>query len=84
MLVYSFIMTGLIGLALHKTLGFRIERDAEIQGIDLEEHAETSYDLGSLGGGGLSHVGGPLFGSPTASSAPTAATATTNRQGATS
>jgi ammonium transporter, Amt family len=85
-LVYSFVMTGLIGLALHKTLGFRIEKDAEIQGIDLEEHAETSYDLGSLGGGGLSHVGGPLFGSPTSSSAPSAApsTATTNRQGATS
>ncbi|MBC7558597.1 MAG: ammonium transporter [Dermatophilaceae bacterium] len=81
-LVYSFVVTALIGLALHKTLGFRIERDAEIQGIDLEEHAETSYDLGSLGGGGLSHVGGPMFGSPTASSAPS--TVTINRQGATS
>src|SRR5450756_1947182 len=49
-LVYSFTMAGLIGLALHKTMGFRIDRDAEVAGIDLEEHAETSYDLGSLGG----------------------------------
>jgi Amt family ammonium transporter len=81
-LVYSFVATGLIGLALHKTLGFRIERDAEIQGIDLEEHAETSYDLGSLGGGGLAHAGAPLFGTPTAGSAPMPAT--NNRQGASS
>jgi len=75
-------MTGLIGLALHKTLGFRIERDAEIQGIDLEEHAETSYDLGSLGGGGLAHAGAPVFGSHAGGSA--TITAPTNRQGATS
>jgi Amt family ammonium transporter len=83
-LLYSFTVTGLIGLALHKTLGFRVERDAEIQGIDLEEHAETSYDLGSLGGGGLSHVGSGAasFGSPTAGSAPISTT--NNRQGATS
>jgi len=83
-LLYSFAVTGLIGLALHKTLGFRVERDAEIQGIDLEEHAETSYDLGSLGGGGLSHVGAGAasFGSPTAGSAPISTT--NNRQGATS
>jgi ammonium transporter, Amt family len=96
-LIYSFTVTGLIGLALHKTLGFRIERDAEVSGIDLEEHAETSYDLGSLGGGGQSHSGGALFGShvlaaATASSATASSTATSssnaeakpNRQGATS
>jgi Amt family ammonium transporter len=81
-LVYSFVATGLIGLALHKTLGFRIERDAEIQGIDLEEHAETSYDLGSLGGGGLALAGAPVYGSPPASQA--SMPATNNRQGASS
>jgi Amt family ammonium transporter len=62
-LVYSFVVTGLIGFALHKTLGFRIDRDAEVSGIDLEEHAESSYDLTSLGGGGQSHAGASLFGS---------------------
>jgi ammonium transporter, Amt family len=79
-LLYSFVVTGLIGLALHKTLGFRIERDAEVSGIDIEEHAETSYDLGSLGGGGLSHAGAAMFGSHTTDSASMAAKP--NRQGA--
>ena len=79
-LIYSFAVTGVIGLALHKTMGFRIERDAEVSGIDLEEHAETSYDLGSLGGGGMRHAGAALFGSHTTSSAPTGAQP--NTQGA--
>jgi Amt family ammonium transporter len=85
-LLYSFVVTGLIGLALHKTLGFRIERDAEIQGIDLEEHAETSYDLGSLGGGGLALAGATTFGSHTTGSASSSSAAadTHNRQGASS
>jgi len=81
-LTYSFIVTGLIGLALHKTLGFRVERDAEVSGIDLEEHAETSYDLGSLGGGGLRHAGSALFASHPPASAPVEARH--NNQGATS
>src|SRR5450756_219333 len=89
-LLYSFVATTLIGLALHKILGFRIERDAEVSGIDIEEHAETSYDLGSLGGGGVSHAGAAMFGSHTMSSATTSSTATNstataatpNRQGA--
>ena len=79
-LIYSFVVTGVIGVALHKTMGFRIERDAEVSGIDLEEHAETSYDLGSLGGGGVRHAGAALFGSHTTSSAPTGAQP--NTQGA--
>jgi len=79
-LLYSFTMAGLIGLALHKTMGFRIERDAEVAGIDLEEHAETSYDLGSLGGGGLTHAGAALFGSHPTASAPSPAKS--NTQGA--
>ena len=62
-LLYSFVVSGVIGLALHKALGFRIERDAEAAGIDIEEHAETSYDLGTLGGGGLRHAGASMFGS---------------------
>src|SRR5450759_931223 len=81
-LIYSFTLAGLIGLALHKTMGFRIDQDAEVNGIDIEEHAETSYDLGSIGGGGLIHAGTALFGSQTMNS--TAAAVTPNRQGATS
>jgi ammonium transporter, Amt family len=81
-LIYSFVVTGVIGLALHKTLGFRIDRDAEVSGIDLEEHAETSYDLGSIGGSGASRPGPAMMGSSSASSA--ASPSTNHRQGATS
>ena len=34
-LAFSFIATSVIGLALHKALGFRVDADAEIAGIDL-------------------------------------------------
>jgi Amt family ammonium transporter len=81
-LTYSFTLAFLIGWALHKTMGFRIDREAEINGIDIEEHAESSYDLGSIGGGGLIHAGAALFGAQTVSS--NATTVTTDRQGATS
>jgi Amt family ammonium transporter len=81
-LVYSFTLATLIGLGLHKTMGFRVDRDAEIAGIDIEEHAESSYDLGSLGGGGIIKAGAAIFGSQTMSS--TATTVTPNRQGASS
>ena len=51
-LAYSFIVTLILGWLLEKTLGFRISRDAELEGVDLTEHAETAYDFeGNLGGG---------------------------------
>ena len=81
-LIYSFTLAGLIGLALDKTMGFRIDRDAEVSGIDLEEHAETSYDLGTLGGGGLRHGAATLIGAQGGPSAPPAVKV--NTQGATS
>jgi Amt family ammonium transporter len=83
-LVYSFTLAGLIGLALHKTMGFRVDQDAEVSGIDIEEHAETSYDLGSFGNGGgvLAHAGAAMFGSQTANS--TNSSPTSDRQGASS
>jgi Amt family ammonium transporter len=51
-LAYSFILTYIIGYALHKTIGFRITAEEEIEGIDYAEHAETAYDLISGGGSG--------------------------------
>jgi Amt family ammonium transporter len=50
-LVYSFVVTYLIGLAIHKTIGFRVSESDESQGVDLTEHAETAYDLSGLTGG---------------------------------
>ncbi len=47
-LAYSFLLTYVIGTILHKTMGFRVARESEQQGVDLSEHAETSYDLGSI------------------------------------
>ena len=48
-LIYSFIVTYLIALAIDKTFGFRIDEDAEVTGIDLVVHAESSYEIGSQG-----------------------------------
>jgi Amt family ammonium transporter len=50
-LFYSGIMTLLIGLLLHKTIGFRVTEEEERTGVDETEHAETGYDLGTFGGG---------------------------------
>jgi Amt family ammonium transporter len=65
-LAFSFAATAAIGLVLARVLGFRVERDVEVAGIDLDQHAETSYDLGTLSGG--SRFGG----SPVAAGAPAA------------
>jgi Amt family ammonium transporter len=46
---YSFTVTLLIGWVLHKTLGFRVERDHEIAGVDLALHAEAAYELTPAG-----------------------------------
>lgn len=44
-MVFSFVVTFLIGKALNATMGFRVDRDAELEGVDLTEHAETAYEL---------------------------------------
>ena len=49
---YSFIATLIIGYAIEKTIGFRITKDAEIEGIDLKEHAESAYEYASSSRGG--------------------------------
>jgi Amt family ammonium transporter len=53
-LAYSFIATLIIGYAIEKTIGFRVKRDVEIEGIDLKEHAESAYELASSSRGGAS------------------------------
>jgi Amt family ammonium transporter len=51
-LVYSLVLTSVIGVAIQKTIGFRVSEQDEVTGIDSIEHAETAYDFASLGGGG--------------------------------
>ena len=49
---YSFIATLIIGYAIEKSIGFRVSKDSEVEGIDLNEHAETAYEMTSSSRGG--------------------------------
>ena len=54
-LLYSFVITFILGLILKKTIGFRVSDEAEAESIDENEHAESAYDfstLRSIGGSG--------------------------------
>jgi len=42
---YSFIVAMIIGYAIKFTIGFRISQDAEVEGIDVNEHAESAYEF---------------------------------------
>jgi ammonium transporter, Amt family len=57
-IAYSFVVTFAIGKFLDKSIGMRISRDDEIEGVDLTEHAETGYEFDGRGGGGAA---GALF-----------------------
>ena len=51
---YSFFVTLILGFAIEKTIGFRITRESELEGVDFNEHAESAYELsGSTRGGSL-------------------------------
>jgi Amt family ammonium transporter len=65
-LAYSFVLTVVIGSLVQKTIGFRITEEDEVTGIDTVAHAESAYDLASLGGGGST---APLAGQVRATSA---------------
>ncbi len=58
-LAYSLILTFAIGYALKATMGFRIDRDAELAGIDLGEHAETAYESSDGYGGSFAGAAAP-------------------------
>ncbi|MCW2745300.1 MAG: ammonium transporter [Mycobacterium sp.] len=57
-LVFSFVVSLLLGWLIHRFWGFRISEQDEVSGIDAAVHAETAYDLASLGGSHLPHRGG--------------------------
>ncbi|HEX3827681.1 MAG TPA: ammonium transporter [Sporichthyaceae bacterium] len=46
---YSFFVTLVIAYLLHLIMGFRISEDDELEGIDISEHAESAYELQSIG-----------------------------------
>ena len=51
-IAYSAILTTIIALAIHKTMGFRVSQEQEVVGVDLSLHAETAYEFGVGGHGG--------------------------------
>ncbi len=57
-LVYAFLVSGIIGLVVHKAMGFRIDEEHEVNGIDLVLHAESAYDLHSTSTGTTATPGG--------------------------
>ena len=44
---YSFVMALAIGFAIEKTMGFRVQAEAELAGIDTSVHGEEAYSFGS-------------------------------------
>jgi ammonium transporter, Amt family len=48
-MVYAFVVTWIIGRLIDTTIGFRIDEETEVSGIDQAEHLETAYD--QIGGG---------------------------------
>ena len=54
-IVWSGVMTAIIALAIKYTIGWRVTDEAEVEGIDSDQHGEGAYDLHtSLSGGGSS------------------------------
>ncbi|MDQ6687752.1 MAG: ammonia channel protein, partial [Actinomycetota bacterium] len=57
---FSFVVSFVVAKAVDLTIGFRINQDDEIEGIDFAEHGESGYDF-------VSHGSGVLSGATTAS-----------------
>ena len=56
---FSFVMTMIICWFTDKTVGLRVDEDAELQGLDLSQHSETGYTFIDVGGmAGAGHGGG--------------------------
>ena len=50
---YSLIVTAIIALIVKAVMGFRTDEESEAEGVDVTEHAESAYELGDSGGGGV-------------------------------
>jgi len=43
--VYGFVVTAVLGIVIHKTIGFTVTEHEEEEGLDVTEHGETAYRL---------------------------------------
>ncbi|RNF88540.1 ammonium transporter [Streptomyces botrytidirepellens] len=50
-LAYSLIVSAILAKVVDLVMGFRVDEDDEVAGIDQVEHAETAYDFAGAGGG---------------------------------
>ncbi|RYJ07305.1 MAG: ammonium transporter, partial [Actinomycetales bacterium] len=50
-LAYSFVLTYIIGKLIDVTIGFRLDEESEVTGIDQVEHLESAYDYAGGTGG---------------------------------
>ena len=65
--LWSAVMTLAIGLAIKYTMGWRIDDENEVEGIDFTEHGESAYELGTATGARRGLIGaGALATEPTA------------------
>lgn len=49
-LAYAFVVSWVLGVIVHKLMGFRIDPEHEMSGIDQVIHAESAYDLHTAAG----------------------------------
>ncbi|MDO5627827.1 MAG: ammonium transporter [Mobilicoccus sp.] len=59
-LVVSFVVSYALGWILQKTIGFRVDSDSELSGVDRILHAETAYEI--LADGSIRETGGSGLG----------------------
>lgn len=59
-IVWTGVLTTIIALAIKYTLGWRVSEEAEVEGIDSDQHGESAYDLHSGLGGSSSSTSGVL------------------------
>ncbi len=52
-MLYSFAAAAIIALIVKAVMGLRVSADDEVAGVDTTIHAETAYDFGQTGGGGM-------------------------------
>ena len=56
-LVYAFVVSGVVAFVVDRLMGFRIDEEHEVSGIDLVVHAESAYDFHSTSSGTRSVLG---------------------------
>jgi ammonium transporter, Amt family len=56
-MVWTGVLTTVIGLGIKHTIGWRVSTDEEIDGIDFAEHGEAAYDLDGRSGSVLGGTG---------------------------